>query len=61
MLRGCGPVKLSLYRDWLWFGRSGDRILVRERYSAPIQTGHGVYPACYTMGNVSCIAVFKKE
>ena len=60
MLRGCGPVKLSLYRDWLQPGRFGDRMLVRERYSAPIQTGHGVHPASYTMGTVSSSAVFKK-
>jgi hypothetical protein len=61
MLRGCGPVKLSLYRDWLRAGRSGDRMLVRERYSAPIQTGHEVQPASYTMGTVSSSAVFKKR
>ena len=31
-------------------GRSGDRIPVETRFSAPVQTGPGVHPAHYTMG-----------
>ena len=31
-------------------GRSGDRIPVGARFSAPIQTGPGAHPASYTMG-----------
>ena len=34
-------------------GRSGDRILVGVRFSAPVQTGPGAYPASCTMGTVS--------
>jgi hypothetical protein len=34
-------------------GRSGDRILLRARYSAPVQTGPGSHPAFYTMGTGS--------
>ena len=40
----------SRYRDSLWEGRSGDRIQVEARFSAPFQTGHGAHPASYTMG-----------
>jgi hypothetical protein len=31
-------------------GRSGDRIPVGARFSAPVQTGPGSHPASYTMG-----------
>jgi len=31
-------------------GRSGDRIPVRVRFSAPVQTGPGAHPASCTMG-----------
>jgi hypothetical protein len=34
-------------------GGSGDRIPVRARFSAPVQTGPGVYPASYTIGTGS--------
>ena len=61
MLRGCWPVKLSQYRDWLQAGRTEDRNPVGERYSAPIHTGHGIHPASYKMGNESSSAVVKKE
>jgi len=35
----------SLYSDSLQAGRSGDRILVGVRFSAPVQTGAGAHPA----------------
>jgi hypothetical protein len=34
-------------------GRSGDRIPVGTRFSAPVQTGPGAHPASYTMGTGS--------
>jgi hypothetical protein len=40
----------SRYSDSLRFGRSGDRIQVGARFSAPVQTGPGVHPASYTRG-----------
>ena len=39
--------------DSLWAGRSGDRIPVGARFSAPVQTGPGAHPASYTMGTGS--------
>jgi len=41
------------YRDWLRAGRSGDRIPVGTRYSAPVQTGPGAHPPSYTTGTAS--------
>jgi hypothetical protein len=38
-------------------GRSGDRIPVEARFSAPIQTGPGAHPASYTMGTGSFLGV----
>jgi hypothetical protein len=61
MLRRCRPVMFSQYRDSLRAGRSGDKIPVGERYSAPIQTGHGVHTASSTMGTVSFSSMFKKQ
>jgi hypothetical protein len=49
----CGPVELSRYSYSLRAGRSGDRITVGARFSAPVQTGPGAHPASYTMGTGS--------
>jgi len=48
-----GAGQLSQYSDWLQAGRSGDRIPVGARFSAPVQTGRGAHPASCTMGTGS--------
>jgi hypothetical protein len=40
---------------------SGDRILVRARLSAPVQTGPGANPAHCTMGTVSFLGLIVAE
>ena len=45
-----GPGYRSRYSDSLRARRSGDRITVGARFSAPVQTAPGAHPASYTMG-----------
>ena len=47
----------SRYSDWLRAGRSGDRIQVGARFSAPVQTGPGAHPASCTIGTGSFLGV----
>ena len=49
---GMFPIN-GLDSDSLGAGRSEDRIPVGARFSAPVQTGPGAYPASYTMGTGS--------
>ena len=48
-----GPGYLSRYSDLPWAARSGYRISVEARLSAPVQTGPRPHPASYTMGTGS--------
>jgi hypothetical protein len=48
-----GEAIIITYSHSLMAQRSGDRIPVRARFSAPVQTGPGAHPASYTMGSGS--------
>jgi hypothetical protein len=48
-----GPGYRSRYSDSLRVGRSWDRIPVEARFTAPVQTDPGAYPASSTMGTGS--------
>jgi hypothetical protein len=52
-LKGVGWDSIDRIVTALWVGWSGDRFLVRVRFSASILTGCGVHPVSYTMGTVS--------
>jgi len=52
------PGQRSRYSSSL---RSGDRIQVGARFSAPVQTGPGAHPATYTMGTGSFLGVKQPE
>ena len=47
------PGELSRYSDLLRTARSGYRMPVGARFSAPVQTGPEAHPASYTMGTGS--------
>ena len=47
------PRYLSRYSDSLQAGRSGDRIPVEARFSAPVQSDPGAHPAFCAMGTGS--------
>jgi hypothetical protein len=49
----CGPDSVSRYSDWLRARRSGDRIPVRARFSALVQTDPGAHSTSCTMGTRS--------
>jgi len=55
-LSACTRVNIT-YSDWLRARRSGDRILVGARFSAPVQTGPGAHPASCTMVTASFLRV----
>ena len=49
LLLKCWQGQLCRYSDSLQDGRPLDRIPVRARFSAPVQTGPGTHSASYTM------------
>jgi hypothetical protein len=46
-------IVVGRYSESLCVGRSGERIPVDARFSAPVQTGPGAHPASCTMGTGS--------
>jgi hypothetical protein len=50
---GGGGEQRSQYNDSLRTGRSGDRIPMEARFSAPVHTVPRAHPASYTMGTGS--------
>ena len=57
LLHNLWAEQLSRYSDWLRAGRSGDRIPVGARLSAPVRTGPGTHPPSCTMGTGSFLGV----
>jgi hypothetical protein len=55
------PAKLSWHSDLLWAGQSWDRIPVRARLSAPVQTGSKTHPVSYIMATRSFPGVKQLE
>jgi hypothetical protein len=53
----CGPGNSVGIATELPAGRSGDRIPVGAKFSAPVQTGSGAHPASCTMGTASLSGV----
>jgi hypothetical protein len=42
----------SWHSDWLWAEHFGDRIPMKARFFAPVQTSPGAHPALFTMCNL---------
>ena len=57
LTNGSGPGSVMGVSDWLQAGRSGDRIPVEAKFSAPVQTGPGFHPAFCTIGTGSFLGV----
>jgi hypothetical protein len=61
IIRYITPVYQGRDSDSLRAGRSGDRIPVGARLSAPVQIGPRAHPASYTMGTGSFLGVSRPE
>jgi len=52
---------IFIYYNWVSYsllaGRSGDRIPVKARFSALVQTGSEAHPSSYTMGTGSFLGI----